>query len=643
MIELLIESSLRTWMLAAIVGALLATFRVRDPALLHICWTVVLVAMLGMPLLVHTLPYMELPILEATRVSEAPFKAPPTAVDVPPVLSVRASPVDPGMPLPGLEWMYLAIALLLGTRIAIGYSLGIRLVRSARSIDRNELPGQKANVRYLYSEHVAVPMTFGWLRPAVLLPAGFRSWETRKLTAALDHEHAHVTRWDFATTFVASLTRTVYWLNPFGWWLGWRLRTLAEGAADDRAARSDPKTYAEALLGIAREAGPCRVQSLAMAERRGLTARINRLMDPRYKPMSKPMSKPKPIYVLAALLIGIALVGVLSTIEITEAELPPLAFEDLPPFILTPPPPPPPPEFLPRAAEPPSPPAPPPPSEPPAPPAVPPPPEPPAPAEPPPPPRLPEGDDFGVDEFEPEFDPDTDLDFEFDFDFDDGASEELLRAFALQVQGSESDAAESMRRAQAMLREATQLLNEEELPRLQEELPRLQEEFSNRLREQIERARQERLQVQLAELEARRRQQDLTNGIYTEQFERVLQQVYENLVELRARFGQQDRSDPTDATGEPIVVSPRIAGTRPQPEYTDSARLNRIDETLVLDAVVRRDGTVEVQGIVNEGNIPQDMVDAAASTVLQWDFEPGTLNGRPVDVSLNIEVNIECD
>ncbi len=49
-----------------------------------------------------------------------------------------------------------------------------------------------------------------------------------------------------------------------------------------------------------------------------------------------------------------------------------------------------------------------------------------------------------------------------------------------------------------------------------------------------------------------------------------------------------------------------------------------------------------MQGIVNEGNIPQDMVDAAASTVLQWDFEPGTLNGRPVDVSLNIEVNIDC-
>ena len=70
--------------------------------------------------------------------------------------------------------------------------------------------------------------------------------------------------------------------------------------------------------------------------------------------------------------------------------------------------------------------------------------------------------------------------------------------------------------------------------------------------------------------------------------------------------------------------------------------MNRIDETLILDAVVRRNGSVEVQGIVNDGNIPQDMVEAAASTVLQWDFEPGTLNGRPVDVSLNIEVNIDC-
>ena len=173
MIELLIESSLRTCMLAAIVGALLAAFRVRDPVFLHVCWTVVLVAMLAMPLLVRTLPRMELPILEAARVSEVPYTTPLTAVDVPQVQSERASPVVPGIPLPGLVWMYLAIALLLGTRIAIGYGLGIRLVRSARSIDRNEFPGQKANVRYLYSEHVTVPMTFGWLRPSGTSSRGF--------------------------------------------------------------------------------------------------------------------------------------------------------------------------------------------------------------------------------------------------------------------------------------------------------------------------------------------------------------------------------------------------------------------------------------------------------------------------------------
>ena len=597
MIELLIESSLRTCMLAAIVAALLAAFRVRDPAFLHVCWTVVLVAMLAMPLLVRTLPRMELPILEAARVSEAPYTTPLTAVDVPQVQSERASPVVPGIPLPGLVWMYLAIALLLGTRIAIGYGLGIRLVRSARSIDRNEFPGQKANVRYLYSEHVAVPMTFGWLRPAVLLPAGFRSWETRKLTAVLDHEHAHVTRWDFATTFVASLTRTVYWLNPFVWWLEWRLRTLAERAADDRAAGADPKTYAEALLGIAREAGPRRVQSLAMAEQRGVTARINRLMDPRYKPMSEP----KPFYVLAALLIGFALIGALSTIDVTEAAPTPVVMQELPPV----------------------------PPAPPSPPAGPPPPEPAPPApQAPPLPRLPVGDDF-----------------------DYQAHEDILQAYALtQAQGLSEAAAESLMRAQAMVREATQRLNEEELPRLQEELTRLQEnmqfpnleDFINRTGEQRERVRQDRIQEQFAELEARRRQQDRTTDIFTEPFEWALQRVYENLVELQAQFEQQDRTNDIGGNGEPIVVSPRIAGTRSMPECTDSARLNRTDETLVLDAVVRRNGSVEVQGIVNDGNIPQDMVDAAASTVRQWDFEPGTLNGRPVDVSLNIEVNIDC-
>ena len=508
MIELLIESSLRTLMLAAIVGVLLAAFRVRDPALRHICWTVVLVAMLAMPLLVQTLPHVELPILEA-RVSEAPFVGLLTAVDVGPVLSERASPFDTGMPLPGLEWMYLAIALLFGTRIAIGYGLGIRLVRSAKSIDGNELPGQKANVRYLYSEHVAVPMTFGWIRPAVLLPAGFRSWETRKLTAVLDHEHAHVTRWDFATAFLASLARTAYWLNPFGWWLEWRLRTLAERAADDKAARSDPTTYAEALLGIAGEAGPRRVQSLAMAEKRGLTARINRLMDPRYKPMSKP----KPIYVLAALLIGIALVGVLSTIEITEAELPPLAFEDLPPFIFTPPPPPPPPEFLQSLPEPPAPPAPP---LDPGPSPVPPPPPEPAQS------RVPVGDDVDIDENQSDFDLDTDFDFEFDFDEEE--HQKLLEEYArtrFERLGAEGAAA-TMRRAQETLQRMTERLNEAEIPRLQEEFLRNQEDLLNRIVEQIERVLEETGRLQ-DNLQSPNRE-EFMNGL-GEQIERLQEEM----------------------------------------------------------------------------------------------------------------------
>ncbi len=192
-------------------------------------------------------------------------------------------------------------------------------------------------------------------------------------------------------------------------------------------------------------------------------------------------------------------------------------------------------------------------------------------------------------------------------DFDDEANEDILQALAIL-----SEVAESMMRAQATLREATQLLNEEELARRQEELARLPENMQSLNGE------------------------DLINRL------RELERARERLAELQARRGQQNRTNDIGANGEPVIVSPRIAGTRPVPECTDSARLNRIDETLILDAVVRRNGSVEVQGIVNDGNIPQDMVEAAASTVRQWDFEPGTLNGRPVDVSLNIEVNIDC-
>ena len=58
---------------------------------------------------------------------------------------------------------------------------------------------------------------------------------------------------------------------------------------------------------------------------------------------------------------------------------------------------------------------------------------------------------------------------------------------------------------------------------------------------------------------------------------------------------------------------------------------------VVLEAIVRRDGTVDIQRIVRSLGFGLD--ENAIQALKQWRFRPGMRNGVPVDVSLNIEVN----
>jgi len=183
MIELLLESSLRTWILAALVGGIIVALRIRDAAVRHACWRFVLTAMLFMPLLVWLLPPLELPLLESREVWRARTISTEIVSPLPAIPDATTLLVTPDPPIPQLPlgWFYFAVALALGVRALTGYVLGTRLVRSGTSIDESGLPVRNHRVRYLKSGRISVPMTFGWLRPVVLVPSGFESWDREKL------------------------------------------------------------------------------------------------------------------------------------------------------------------------------------------------------------------------------------------------------------------------------------------------------------------------------------------------------------------------------------------------------------------------------------------------------------------------------
>jgi TonB family protein len=68
-----------------------------------------------------------------------------------------------------------------------------------------------------------------------------------------------------------------------------------------------------------------------------------------------------------------------------------------------------------------------------------------------------------------------------------------------------------------------------------------------------------------------------------------------------------------------------------------SAHPDRFRGTVVLDSVLRKDGSLSIMGIVEGLGFG---LDAAAQSALQeWRFNPGMRDGRPVDTRLYLEIN----
>jgi protein TonB len=83
-------------------------------------------------------------------------------------------------------------------------------------------------------------------------------------------------------------------------------------------------------------------------------------------------------------------------------------------------------------------------------------------------------------------------------------------------------------------------------------------------------------------------------------------------------------------------VTPPVVVFRVDPEYSEEARKARYQGTVVLEAIIRKDGKVDILQFVRKLGFGLDQ--NAIEALKKWRFRPGTMNGKPVDVSLNIEV-----
>ena len=140
-------------------------------------------------------------------------------------------------------------------------------------------------VTLLKSQRVAMPLTCGALRPAVLMPMDTFDWSHNRKQVVLKHELAHVKRRDCLTQMLANLVCAIYWFNPAVWLAARQLRIERERACDDCVLESGtrPSEYADHLLDLARSFGSARCSTfaaVAIAKRSQLEGRLLAILDP---------------------------------------------------------------------------------------------------------------------------------------------------------------------------------------------------------------------------------------------------------------------------------------------------------------------------------------------------------------------------
>jgi len=143
--------------------------------------------------------------------------------------------------------------------------------------------------RLLLSPAVGNAVALGLFKPTILLPVRFvEEASTDDLKAALAHEWSHVRNGDLWLLAAGRCLLLVLFAHPLYWLLRRRIRDDQEALADAAAAlNTDPKDYAERLLGWARRdaQGPTRMAAaLGIRERPSqLSRRIRMLLDRRFR------------------------------------------------------------------------------------------------------------------------------------------------------------------------------------------------------------------------------------------------------------------------------------------------------------------------------------------------------------------------
>lgn len=299
MTDIFVGTALKSVLILALASIASWLLRRHSAASRHMVWCAACVCLLAVPLLSMLVPAIPLPGSAAWMPLNTTFEQ--TAIAHPnstPVLDSTKIPPANSRVEPRTQpvnWTLLLINIwVAGVAAALAQMLYAWLTiwqirRSAKSLQTPliQMIAAEACARpidILETQAIRMPITFGWWKPAVILPAEARTWDQQHTRMVLLHELAHVERRDLGWQFIARTALSLYWWNPLAW-LAWRSFVRErEQAADDIVLRTGTRAsdYATLLLEMARAhraAGLLDAAAIAMARPAQLEGRLMKILD----------------------------------------------------------------------------------------------------------------------------------------------------------------------------------------------------------------------------------------------------------------------------------------------------------------------------------------------------------------------------
>jgi TonB family protein len=132
------------------------------------------------------------------------------------------------------------------------------------------------------SDAIQTPMTWGALRPVILLPTYVDSWSAEQRDVVIRHERAHIERRDWLWQGFGQAMTAVFWFHPLVWLAAAQMREEAEHAADDATLATGVQApdYADRLMAVARQVSArSAITGVAMVRKPALTSRIAAILD----------------------------------------------------------------------------------------------------------------------------------------------------------------------------------------------------------------------------------------------------------------------------------------------------------------------------------------------------------------------------